>query len=171
MNLDELIMDFSAVPDAELETKGRDAYKLHYLNQEKFGVHTCHDGEEVIFHEDQFGHAFFDKPDKWSLTKSQDLPDEMRLARMRWIGPLIRGEVAGSECWHVPSPTGRRRPPNRLYIAWNQIYVVWLEPKQLGGWKFSSAYDVVSAKYIREKYCRGGGKIWPVKPAKVVPRD
>jgi len=171
VDLNAIILDFSAVPDEELDPQGQAAYRFHYLNRGKYGIHTSHDGEEVIFHEDQFGHAFFDKPDKKSLIKRRDLPDERRLERMRWIGPLIRGEVAGSECWHVPSPTGRRRPPNRLYIAWNQLYVVWLEPRQLGGWKFSSAYDVVSARYIREKYCRGGGKIWPVKPAKVVPRD
>ena len=85
---------------------------------------------------------------------------------LRWIAPLIRGEVPGSECWEVPSPTGRRRPPNRLYIIWDERYVVWLEPREKVGWKFSSAYEKTSGT-IRD-YCRGGGKIWTGKKA---PRD
>lgn len=166
MNLQELLIDFSTVSDEELAASGYAAYKLHYLQNEKFGILNGHDGASVVFHEDRFGHAFYDKPDKWSLTKSRELPDESRLERMRWIGPLIRGEVPGSECWEVPSPTGRRRPPNRLYVIWDEKYVVWLEPRQNGGWKFSSAY-VVNRGAVRD-YFRGGGKIWS---GKKVPRD
>ncbi len=166
MNLQELLIDFSAVPDEELAARGYAAYKKHYLQQEKFGIFNAHDGTAVVFHEDRFNHAFYDKPDKWSLTKSHELPDESRLERIPWIGPLIRGEVPGAECWEVPSPTGRRRPPNRLYVIWEEKYVTWLEPRQNGGWKFSSAY-VVTHGSIRD-YCRGGGKIWPEKK---VPRD
>jgi hypothetical protein len=165
MNLQEVLLDFSQVRDDDLAANGEQAYRENYLNRGKFGVHTCHDGGEVIFHEDRFGHAFFDKPNRWSLTKSRDIPDESRLERMRWIGALIRGEVANSECWEVPSPTGRRRAPNRLYIIWEEKYVVWLEPRQNGGWKFSTAY-VKTRGTIRD-YCRGGGKIWAKKP----PRD
>jgi hypothetical protein len=141
--------------------KGRAAYREHYLNQGKFGIFNCHDGATAVFHEDRFDHAFYDKPDRWSLNKSLDMPDESRLERVRWIGPLIRGDVPDSECWEVPSPTGRRRPPNRLYIAWAEKYVVWLEPRQVGGWKFASPY-VVTRGAIRD-YCRGGGKVWPIK--------
>jgi hypothetical protein len=161
MNLQELLIDFSEVPSNELEDKGRAAYREHYLNRGKFGIFNCHDGAAVVFHEDRFDHAFYDKPDRWSLTKSRDMPEESRLERMRWIGPLIRGEVPASECWEVPSPTGRRRPPNRLYVIWEEQYIVWLEPRENGGWKFSSAY-VVTRGSIRD-YCRGGGKVWPVK--------
>ncbi len=158
MDLQALLLDFSSVADENLAAEGAAAYATHYLNKGKFGIHVCHDGDEVVFHGDRFNHGFYDKPDRWSLTKSTDLPDESRLERMRWIGPLLRGEVEGSECWHVPSPAGRRRPPNRLYIIWREAYVLWLEPRQAGGWKFSSAYVKRRGK-IRD-YCYGGSRIW-----------
>lgn len=80
MNLQELLIDFSAVPDAELAAKGYAAYKQHYLQQEKFGILNAHDGAVVVFHEDRFRHAFYDKPDKWSLTKSHQCQNSLEMS-------------------------------------------------------------------------------------------
>lgn len=166
MNPQAEMLDFSQVEDEDLAAKGREAYRNLYLNKGKVGVHLSHDQEDVVFHEDRFDHAFYAKRDKWSLAKDRSMPDESRLERMPWIGPLIAGAIEGSEAWEVPSPTGRRRPPNRLYILWDEKYVVWLEPRCEGGWKFSSAY-VKTRGQIRD-HCRGGTKIWEKRK---VPRD
>jgi hypothetical protein len=166
MNLRELLIDLSAVTDAELEKKGRELYRTYCLDNDRFGVRLCHDGQKAIFHATRFSHAFYDKPSRWSYVKSRDLPDESRLERVRWIGEVVGGKAPDSECWEVPGPDGRRRPPNRLYLVWPENYVVWLEPRTEGGWKFSTAYVKTTGR-IRD-YCRGGSKVWAYKET---PRD
>src|SRR6266702_4615550 len=116
--LHELLIDLSTVSDEQLDAKGRELYREYCLDNDKFGIRTCHDGQKVVFHADRFSHAFYDKPDRWSYVKSKDLPDESRLERIRWITEVIAGNVPGSECWQVPGPGGRRRPPNRVYLVW-----------------------------------------------------
>ena len=83
------------------------------------------------------------------------------IERMRWIGRLIAGEIYGSACFEVPSPTGRLRPPNRLYVVFETPFVVWLEPRRDGGWKLRTAYPT-SIEEIR-KYTRGGRTVWKGK--------
>ena len=157
MALAEILVDLSAVPDAELADTGKQLYAENYLNKGRVGEYLCHDQAIVLFHEERFGHAFYDKFDRWCYRKRTDVPSRERIERIRWIGEIIKGNVIGSECWEVLGPDGRE-PRNRLYIVWKELYVVWLEPRTAGGWRFSSAY-VKQGGDIR-KYCRKGNKIW-----------
>jgi hypothetical protein len=70
----------------------------------------------------------------------------------------VNGRVPGSACFEVPSPTGRYRPPNRVYAIFETPYVVWLEPRKDSGWKFKSAYPL-SIEDIR-KYTSRGRTVW-----------
>jgi hypothetical protein len=133
---------------------GRNLYGDLYLPQGGYGVYATHDGEPLIFHARQFEHAFFTTSDKLCFPERKDVLRRGSIERIRWILPLLSGKVCGSACFEVPSPTGRRRPPNRLYAVYAQPFVVWLEPRQNGGWRFSSAYPL-SIEEIH-KYSRGG---------------
>ena len=166
MKLQDLIIDFDSVPDDQLEEKGRKAYREHCLNRGRFGVHQCHDRQEVMFHEDRFRHAVYESTAPGQETR-HDTPDRIRLKRMRWIGEVVRGNVPGSECWEVLSRLGKGTAWKRLYIVWHERYVVWLEPKGENRWWFSSAY-VRNAGLIRE-YCRDGTKIWWYKAKEKAP--
>lgn len=118
-----------------------------------------HDGQLVIFHKDRFDHAFYTSKDRARRPYDKDVVDMKRVIRARWIHALITGGVANSECWECPSKeTGRREPPDRLYIIWDEGYVIWLHPRSEGGWRFSTAYCAPIAEI--KKYCQGGKKIW-----------
>lgn len=120
---------------------------------------TTHDNLEVVFHKDRFEHAFYTSSNRARRPHDKDIVDLKRIVRIRWILAVVSGNVRDSECWECPSKeTGRRKPPDRLYIVWSEGYVVWLHPKADGGWRFSTAYCAPIAEI--KKYCRGGTKIW-----------
>lgn len=158
MDLQALLLDLGGKGDGEIEATGREWYERLYITRGNCGFHECHDGEEVVFWRDRFEHAFFTSSNWARYPDRKDKLAVDRIARIRWIGEVIAGNVPKSACWEVPSPTGRRRPPNRLYVVSNECYVVWLEPRMRGGWKFSSAY-APQPRRLRE-YCAGGRRIW-----------
>lgn len=167
MDLDALLLDLGGLSDAEIETIGRKEYERLYIGKGKFGIYSLHDGAEAIFWRDRFDHAFWTSPNRARDPYSKTKLSIERIARIQWIAATINGSAPGTECWHVPGDGGRRHPPNRLYIVWAKSYVVWFEPRDTGGWKFSSAYTA-STTEIRRRYCFGGGKVWTWKEA---PRD
>jgi len=159
MNLNEYLLSFSGKNAAEAEKLGIGIYRQYYLDNGKaFGVRKNHADEVVMFFEDRFEHAFWTSSNRARYPDKKDVIALDRLERIQWIYLVISGRVPGVECWHVPSITGRRRPPNCLYIVWEEGYVVWLEPRNNGGWRFSSAY--VTGRADIRRYCFGGGKVW-----------
>jgi hypothetical protein len=152
--LADLLEDVAGLHGGELFEKGFSLYRDLYLTKGRVGVEETHDGQVLLFHEDRFEHAFQSTSDKLCSPERKDTVDAERIARIRWIGPVVTGRVAGTACFEVPSPTGRLRPPNRLYVVDRELYVVWLEPRTSGGWKFSSAYPATRDGV--ERYKRGG---------------
>jgi hypothetical protein len=125
-----------------------------HLTHEGYGLHQTHDAETLMFHARQFEHAFFTTSDRYCAPERKDVLRRGSIERIRWIMPLLQGQVCGSACFEVPSPTGRRKPPNRLYASYARPFVVWLEPRRDEGWKFSSAYPLSIEEIHR--YSRGG---------------
>jgi hypothetical protein len=108
-----------------------------------YAIHLAHDGAEVEFWSDRFGHAFKSSANGKKVVDDIDL---RRVMRMQWILPVIRGAVPGVRCLELP-PDQKYRPPRdarnrRLYTLEAERYVVWLQPKSdhATHYKFSSAY-------------------------------
>jgi hypothetical protein len=151
----ELLEDVSGLSGGDLFEKGFSIYRDLYLAKGRVvGVEKTHDGHILLFHEDRFEHAFQTTSDRLCSPDRKDIVDAKRIARIRWIRPVVTGQVTSTACFEVPSPTGRSRPPNRLYVVESELYVVWLEPRTSGGWKFSSAYPATRDGV--ERYKRGG---------------
>lgn len=160
-DLKSLLVDIAQTPVEEVARVAFVLYAELYLNKGRFGVHSTHDGHDLLFHGDAFEHAFYTTSDWRCHPDRKDVVRMGSIERMRWIGPLVRGEVPGSACFEVPSPTGRYRPPNRVYAIFASPFVVWLEPRQKIGWKFKSAYPL-SIEEIR-KYTNRGRTVWKWK--------
>jgi hypothetical protein len=160
-DLKGMLLDLSGMGRQEIERLGSDLYRQLYLNKGKVGVHRTHDGQDLVFHSDAFDHAFYTSSDRRCHPDLKDVLRTGSVERIRWIGHVVSGCVQGSACFEVPSPTGRERPPNRFYAVFETPYVVWLEPRQNGGWKFKSAYPL-SIEEIR-RYQRGGRTVWKSK--------
>lgn len=157
MDLDSLLLDVQNVDENQLEQFAFEKYQELYINARQLGVHQTHDGNDVLFWLDRFEHAFRTSRNRARNAYAKDKLDIDRVVRMAWIRPVIAGEVPDSGCWEVAGE-GRRLPPNRLYVVWPKSYIVWLEPRMNGGWKFSSAYSPPTQEIRR--YCRGGKQIW-----------
>lgn len=127
--LEEMLVDCGA-DGADM---GRRLYAEIYLNRGYFGLHRTHDGDLLLYHKQQFEHAFYTTSDRWGHPDRKDVLRVVSVQRIRWIDALVRGQVVGSACFHVPSPTGRIRPPNRLYAIYATPFVVWLEPRRESG--------------------------------------
>jgi hypothetical protein len=155
------MVSLDGLSPTEIEALGRQLYARQFLNYGHYGIHTTHDGDTLIFHKSQFDHAFFTTSDKICHPERKDVVRRASIERILWIQRLVSGKVPGSACFEVPSPTGRRRPPNRLYAVYTRPFVVWLEPRKDSGWKFSSAYPL-SIEEIR-KYSIGGRTVWKWK--------
>lgn len=138
MDLDDLIIDYLAINEDEREAHARDIYIQEYCGGGNSNSFQLHDGESVTFFANQFDHAFFaTKQSGQVLTVKLGL-DIPRIERIRWIHPIIAGQIPGTECWHIPREfTGELK---RLYVVRSKMYVIWLEPRKNGGFKFSSAY-------------------------------
>lgn len=161
LSLEHLLVDLRTVDDKQVQGLGRNLYGQLYLNRGHVGVHRTHDGAVLIFHKNQFDHAFFTTSDRLCHPERKDVLRKASVERIRWIEPVVTGRVVGSACFEVPSPTGRNKPPNRLYAVYSTPYVVWLEPRKEGGWKFSTAYPLSIAEI--HKYSRGGRTVWKYK--------
>lgn len=151
--LDDLLISLAAIPDEDL----RDFALPIYLKELVRASILDHAGKEISFYDNAFEHAFYDKlPGRYSKRRDVACPE--RIERIRWIAPIIGGKIPETECWNVPSPTGRRHPSNRAYICWSRPYIVRLEPKMNGQYKFVTAYPADTG-YLR-RTIRGGGLEW-----------
>lgn len=118
----------------------------------------AHDGLPVHFYVDRFDHAF-KTAQNWSTNRhTKDRLDCERLVRIRWIEPAIAGLVIRSACWSVGDARDNRRPHRRMYLVWDENYIVWLDPTDAGDWRFSSAYRARDSQ-IRG-YIQNGEEIW-----------
>ena len=160
--LASLLLDLSGLSDGEAEEVVFEKYVELYLDRgtepKRTGALQTHDEKKVVFFEDRFEHAFAQTV-AWYEKGGFD---RSRGERVAWIGPVVRGEIPGTECWLVPPKNGGRRQPdrpwNRVYMVEEERYVVWLEPLRSGGWKFSSAY--VAGYGDLRRYRRAGRRLW-----------
>jgi hypothetical protein len=127
-------------------------YMNHHTHTGMIGVQKTHDGDTVIFHEDRFRHAFYTNSEGTYSKFRKDKFDRDRAIRICWIGQIIQGNISSV---YYDAPDNSRRDSygriiiKRLYVLWEENYLVWLEPQKKGGWKFSTAY-VANKPYIRQ---------------------
>lgn len=138
MPLCNLMISTDGLSLPQIEALGRDTYKALYVPNSFRNEIVTNDGINVVFFYDRYEHAFKTSSDRARRPDAKDVVAVERIQRIRWINEIINKQVPNTRCILVPSPTGRRWPPNRLYIVRN--YVVWLEPLRDGKWKFSTAY-------------------------------
>ena len=88
--LSSLLLDLSNLSDEEAEEKTFQEYIRLYMDREthkgKIGVRKTHDGEDVIFYEDRFTHAFYTSLEGLYSQFKKDKFDKERAVRIRWIG-------------------------------------------------------------------------------------
>lgn len=149
-DLQRLITSLKGQTDAEIEKYGREYYAERFLDNARNGQRETHDGQVLYFWESRFNHSCFMSPDKVRI-------DRARVERLMWVLPIIEGKIADTECFTVANPY-QGRPDNRLYIMFPEKFVVWLEPRDNGGWTYSTHYTA-EMKEIRG-YQRRGAKIW-----------
>ena len=154
--LNDLYVDVEKLNDEESDLLGKKLFCEQFLNQGKRGVFILHDGSEVFFFEDRYEHAFHTSCDRIRKPYSKLKIARDRISRVKWIKPIIQGKIAGTECWEVYSHQNKQR----LYIIYAKKYLIWLESRKDGKWKFSTAYTV-NASDIR-RYTARGRKIWEV---------
>lgn len=153
IDLGRLLVNVSGKDNDEVVQVGRKHYEETFITGVRKGIHKTHDDEDVYFWQQRFNHAFFIT--NRSTRLKEEIVDKTRVARVKWIKPLISGNVPESECWLVRNDS---RPENRLYIILPHNFVVWLEPRDAGGWKFSTLYTT-NRNEIR-RYQRNGTMIW-----------
>lgn len=166
--LASLLLDLNGLSDTEAEDLAYQEYIKVYMDRETrkgmIGVRKVHDGEDVIFTEWRFEHAFFESAYKTSRKYNKGKFSRKRAARIRWIGQIIAGNIDGCECYQISDFNRRdssgRIMVKRLYVLWEESYLVWLEPHQESGWWFSSAYiETKGRRYIKRNItARGVGK-------------
>lgn len=132
---DELLLNLSQIHEDDLEEFALQNYRKYLIDANGRGDHKCHDGEAVIIWETRAAHALY-TPKNHKETFEKQKIDKRRVERLPWLLPLIAGEMPNSECWSI-TEHGRTK---RLYVVRGKNYVVWLEPKDVGVWTFSTAY-------------------------------
>ena len=152
-DLEALLLDIEALDSDQLLKEGMRLYRKLYLNKGHVGIHETHDGQALLFYEEQFEHAFWSSPDRWSSPYSKVRAAKERIARIKWIGHLLAGQVDGSCCFQGSGIGRPARHENRLYVIHHLSYVVWLEPRIAGGWKFYSGYP--ATRELVNRYQRG----------------
>jgi hypothetical protein len=160
-DLRNILVSLEGMTVEQIDEYARHLYRQAYLNKGHVGIHKTHDDQLLVFHARTFEHAFYTTSDRYDHPERKDVLRRGSVERIHWIGKLVAGEVRGSACFEVPSPTGRIRPPNRFYAVFETPFVVWLEPRREGEWNFASAYPL-SIEEIR-KYQRGGRTVWKWK--------
>jgi hypothetical protein len=161
--LSSLLLDLTGLSDEEAEKVAYEEYVKLYMDRRThrgmIGERRTHDDQQVTFFEDRFEHAFFSSSEGASRQYAKDKFQKSRASRIGWIGRTIKGDIEGTECWLI-APLRRyhsdAEAPARLYVVWEENYLVWLEPRRNGGWWFSSAYVADRGKsYIRSILNRG----------------
>lgn len=158
VDLQSIILPTAGLGDTEIESLARSIYSSIYLHGKKVGELSCHDSSLALFHETQFEHAFFTSRNRAQHLKIKDSIARDRIERIHWIGPVIAGRVSRTACYDVIDFREGNRRTKRLYLVQPDRYVVWLEPRSSGGWKFSTAY-LAGVEDLR-RYCKGQRKIW-----------
>lgn len=159
--LKSLLLDLSGLSDEQARIKTCEEYNRLYMDRHTYtcmiGERKTHDNQTVIFYEDRFEHAFNTSIEGAYSQLKKDKFDRNRAVRVRWIDEVIQGNIQGIEYYHIPTGHHRDRLGRirikRLYVLWEENYIVWLEPRKENEWKFSSAY-VANKGYIR-KITRG----------------
>lgn len=155
MDLESLKVDLSGLSDEEAEQRGLDLFLSEFFEEGTFrGEFGLHDGQKVVVFQDRYEHAFKTSKDRSRRPYAKDEIARNRIERVRWIKPALQGKISGTECWLVPD----RRKKQRLYIIVDEQYLIWLEERKDGGWKFSSAYCVMRQDI--QRYRSSGVKIW-----------
>jgi hypothetical protein len=148
--------------DEELEREARALYLQHCARPASLGKVATHDGERVFLFtdEDTFVHAFFTAGENHRRGWAKDVIDPRRVARIRWIVPVISGLVDRTECFRVIDYAAYRKPApeKRLYVVRDARYVVWLIRRNDGGFRFRTAY--VAGHADIERYVYRQRKIW-----------
>ncbi|MBX7244653.1 MAG: hypothetical protein K1X53_04090 [Candidatus Sumerlaeaceae bacterium] len=158
MNLEQWRICLCGLKDDQAVELGRSLYANIYLNKGKLGIFQTHDGQLLQFWQDRYDHAFFTSSNRARHSDWKDVVARERIERIWWILHVVEGRVPNTACWEAWSSSGRRFPPNRLYIAASYNYLVWLTPKYGGGFKFESAYSAHPNDI--ERYKKGSRKIW-----------
>lgn len=158
-DLTSLLLDLTGLDDAQAEKLGRAEFRSLYVPRGTRGVLTAYDGSEIVFFEDRFDHAFFTTSDRYRHEFAKNVLDRDRVARVRWIGPILRGEVPNTQCWGTLRSPGTEQM-KRLCIASAEIYVIWLDARRDGAWRFSTAYVARAAQASEYKY--GKKVVWKV---------
>ena len=162
IDLDALKLNLKGLTEEEKRAAGWTWYQQLYLTdpEKPIGILDLHDGEKALFHDRTFDHAFYRSSNYQLYPKKKDLIDFVRLERVRWIAPLICGQVSQSSCFEVVALSGRPGITNRVYLAHGQSYLVFLEPRAATDvqWKFSSAFPSTPG-YIQSKVT-SGSLIW-----------
>lgn len=140
-SLDKLLRDFSDLNDHDIEAEGEELYFDLFISPSRHtGQIVAADGETIFFHADRYHHAFHTSEDRARLAYSKAKVARDRIERIGWIRPILEGHVPNIECWEVPVSSHRPFPGKRAYVSWSHAYIIWLEPRRNGGFKFSSAY-------------------------------
>jgi len=157
--LDELHINLDDLNDSAVDSLGMNLYREEFFSEKFVGVLDLHDGKKVVFFEDRYTHAFHTSEDRIRKPYGKSKVAKERIARIKWIKPILKGEINGTECWQIWGHDNRQR----LYIVYNERYVIWLESRKDGNWKFSSAY--VTGESDIKRYKAKGQKIWEIKNA------
>ena len=157
INLRERLITPTSQDESQLESVCRKEFEC-IVERAKCGILLTHDGIRVRVFSDRFDHAFRTAQDWCANPSAKDKLDRERLVRVRWIEPVVGGCVARSACWLVKGANNRGRPENRMYLVWDENYVVWLDPTKDGAWRFSSAYRARDT--LIRNYTRNGEEIW-----------
>lgn len=160
--LESLLCPVDGFSDEELERLARANYHGYCVEPAKLGTVTTHDGVRVFMYPDDetFTHAFFTAASRSHRGWAKDLVDPRRVARIRWIVPVISGLVDGTECFRVVDYASYRKPApeQRLYVVRDERYVVWLIRRNAGNFRFRTAY--VAGHADIDRYIERQRKIW-----------
>lgn len=160
--LSALLHPVDGLSDGELERLAERLYDQHCVEPARGGKVTTHDGVPVFMYRDNetFRHAFFTASSKDRRGWAKDVVDPFRVARARWIVPVISGMVDGTRCYRIVDYGAFKKPPpeKRLYVVRHERYVVWLLPRNAGGYRFKTAY--VTGHGDIERYIARQRQIW-----------
>jgi hypothetical protein len=122
-----------------------------------------------LFDPFRFGHAFYSKPDETKMTTTTKQSFCLhRAARVKWIEPIIGGQIENCEVYRVPpeKPTPASNP-QRLYVYWGGPYIIWLTQRR-EQFEFSTAY-LIHDQRLRAKIRHWKAVLMDWKPKQTIP--
>ena len=147
-DLRPLLLDLTGLDEAAIEALGFKTYCDCYLDNFNRGVHLAHDGEKVHFYRSTAKtHCLHQTVKGPSGLPMKGPICPTRVTRVRWAKEFISGNVAESELWLVPDKRGFDK---RCYVSSKHGHIIWLSPRDDGGWNFKTAYQA-DPGYIRRK--------------------